>query len=59
MCNGDCRGVYDKAGTEALFPKAIDPKPYLQPGTGHASGLSKNATAGYKVMLKYLDSHGL
>lgn len=59
VCNGDCRGVYDEAATKALFPNARDPQPYLQPGTGHAPGLSMNATAGYEVMLQYLDSHGL
>lgn len=32
---------------------------YLQPNTGHATGLSINASAGYEVMLHFLDSRGL
>ncbi|KAK4032179.1 hypothetical protein C8A01DRAFT_41389 [Parachaetomium inaequale] len=58
ICNGDCRGVYDKETTEFLFPGSKI-TPYLQPNTGHALNVATNASAGYQVMLQYLDSNGL
>jgi pimeloyl-ACP methyl ester carboxylesterase len=59
ICNGDCRGVYDEELTKALFPNAADVTPYLQPGGGHATGLSKGAREGYEVQLKWLEEKGL
>lgn len=59
ICNGDCRGIFSKEIADAMYPNATDITPYLQPNTGHASGLSKNASAGYEVMLEYLDGRGL
>lgn len=59
ICNGDCRGIFSKEIADAMYPNATDITPYLQPNTGHASGLSKNASAGYEVMLEYLDYQGL
>ncbi|KAF2655184.1 hypothetical protein K491DRAFT_599447 [Lophiostoma macrostomum CBS 122681] len=59
VCDGDCNGVYDEDFTNYLYPNAKAPAHYLQPGAGHATGLSTNASAGYEVMLQYLDSQGL
>jgi hypothetical protein len=40
-------------------PKAEDVVPYLQPDTGHATDFSLNASAGYEVMLDFLDMNEL
>ncbi|KAL2170679.1 hypothetical protein VTG60DRAFT_4521 [Thermothelomyces hinnuleus] len=58
ICIGDCRGVYNATMAKGLFPDAVI-EPYLQPNTGHALTVAKNASAGYQVMLHFLDSHGL
>jgi hypothetical protein len=44
-----------------VFPAvpASDISSYLQPNTGHALTVATNSSAGYQVMLQYLDSHGL
>jgi hypothetical protein len=42
-----------------MYPGATDIFPYLQPNTGHALTLATNASAGFEVMLQYLDSQGL
>ncbi len=59
ICVGDCRGVYDKDAVEGLFPAASNITTYLQPNTGHALTVATNASAGYEVILQYLDSQGL
>lgn len=59
LCDGDCNGVYDESLTNTLYPNAKNVSQYLQPGGGHATGLSIGASAGYEVMLQYLDSQGL
>ncbi|SPQ25745.1 5462d2cc-03d4-4597-83d1-91a8153b4de2 [Thermothielavioides terrestris] len=38
---------------------AVNVTSYLQPNTGHALTVATNASAGYEVILQYLDSHGL
>ena len=58
-CGGYCPGTYSEERTNGLWPNASDYFPYLQPNTGHALTLSTNASAGYEVMLGYLNSHGL
>jgi hypothetical protein len=58
VCRGDCRGIYNQAEADRIFPHS-NATYYLQPNTGHAPGLSKNASAGYEVMLEFLDSHSL
>ncbi|KAK7210060.1 hypothetical protein V2G26_017238 [Clonostachys chloroleuca] len=58
VCRGDCRGIYDQTEADRIFPHS-NATYYLQPNTGHAPGLSKNASAGYEVMLEFLDSHNL
>ncbi|KAL7925177.1 Alpha/Beta hydrolase protein [Trichoderma austrokoningii] len=61
VCNGNCSGIYNEAYARQLYPgvAADDLTYYLQPNTGHASMLSTNASAGYEVMLEFLDSRGL
>ncbi|KAK3395298.1 hypothetical protein B0H63DRAFT_386992 [Podospora didyma] len=59
-CGGYCPGTYDSVNRRnPLWPNASDYFPYLQPNTGHGLTLSKNASAGYEVMLGYLNTHGL
>lgn len=59
VCKGDCNGIINEEGAMALYPSATDWTHYLQPKTGHTPGLSTNASAGYEVILQYLDSQGL
>ncbi|KAM0486963.1 hypothetical protein ACHAPX_000230 [Trichoderma viride] len=61
VCNGDCNGIYSADFARQLYPgvAAKDLTYYLQPNTGHASALSTNASAGYEVMLGFLDARGL
>lgn len=61
VCNGNCSGIYNEAFARQLYPgvPVDDLAYYLQPNTGHASMLSMNASAGYEVMLGFLDSRGL
>ena len=59
VCVGDCRKTYLEEETRKMYPKATDLSPYLQPNTGHALTLATNASAGFEVMLQYLDSQGL
>jgi hypothetical protein len=59
VCVGDCRKTYLEEETKKMYPGATDIFPYLQPNTGHALTLATNASAGFEVMLQYLDSQGL
>ncbi|KAH8655478.1 Alpha/Beta hydrolase protein [Xylariales sp. PMI_506] len=61
ICNGNCSGIYNEIQARELFPGVAEDNLtyYLQPNTGHASMLSTNASAGYEVMLQFLDSRGL
>ncbi|KAK0756321.1 hypothetical protein N5P37_011236 [Trichoderma harzianum] len=61
ICNGNCSGIYSEAFARQIYPGVgvDDLTYYLQPNTGHASMLSTNASAGYEVMLGFLDSRGL
>ncbi|KAK1241425.1 hypothetical protein MKX08_001399 [Trichoderma sp. CBMAI-0020] len=61
ICNGNCTGIYAADFARQLYPgvAADDLAYYLQPNTGHASMLSTNASAGYEVMLGFLDARGL
>ncbi|KAL9059468.1 MAG: hypothetical protein Q9162_001166 [Coniocarpon cinnabarinum] len=61
ICRGDCKASYDPAMIKSLYPKVKDEdfEIYLQPGTGHGLTMHRKANSGYKVMLDWLDSHGL
>ncbi|KAK4246713.1 hypothetical protein C7999DRAFT_41869 [Corynascus novoguineensis] len=60
FCAGDCRGAYDvDTIKENYYPGATALEVYLQPETGHALTLSKNATAGYDVAFDFLHRVGL
>ncbi|KAK9769341.1 putative AB hydrolase-1 domain-containing protein [Seiridium cardinale] len=58
-CNGDCKGTYTEEGImNSTFPEASNVTVYLQPNTGHALTVAKNASAGFDVMFSYLEAHG-
>ncbi len=59
VCIGDCRNVYDEEVTKGLFPAVSNIATYLQPNTGHALTVATNASAGYEVIMQYLDSQWL
>ncbi|KAK3349041.1 hypothetical protein B0T25DRAFT_456969 [Lasiosphaeria hispida] len=55
-------GEYDyylEEASKGLFPASAKVEAYLQPGTGHALALARNATGGYGVMLGWLGERGL
>ncbi|XXH05293.1 hypothetical protein Hte_011718 [Hypoxylon texense] len=59
-CNGDCKGTYTEEDIKKnVFPGASEVKVYLQPNTGHALTVAKNASAGFEVMFSYLEAHDL
>ncbi|KAI1077226.1 hypothetical protein F5B20DRAFT_552789 [Whalleya microplaca] len=58
-CNGDCRGTYSEENiTISTFPGASNVTVYLQPNTGHALNVAKNASAVFQLMFSYLNDHG-
>jgi pimeloyl-ACP methyl ester carboxylesterase len=59
ICDGDCVDNYDSAFVEGLYPNATDVDIYVQPGAGHGLTLHRNASAGYAVMLDWLEKNGL
>ena len=59
ICSGDCKNNYDSTLIDELYPSATDVDFYIQPGAGHGLTFHRNASAGYAVMLDWLDSHGL
>ncbi|KAK4140933.1 uncharacterized protein C8A04DRAFT_39470 [Dichotomopilus funicola] len=59
ICIGDCRGTYDEEIASGLFPHVSHKESYLQPNTGHALTVATNATAGYDVIMQFLDKWGL
>ncbi|KAL2193162.1 hypothetical protein P885DRAFT_45836 [Corynascus similis CBS 632.67] len=58
ICIGDCKGALDEETVKILFPNTTVYH-YLQPNTGHALTVATNASAGYQVMLNFLDEKGL
>jgi hypothetical protein len=56
LCGGECRGILD--GPDSLspfvFPKAEPFTTYIQPNTGHALNLHRNASAAYDVIFGFL-----
>ncbi|KAL4981662.1 Alpha/Beta hydrolase protein [Aspergillus falconensis] len=61
FCGGDCHGVLGakKSPSLSVFPKASPLATYIQPNAGHAVNLHYNATAGYEVILSFLQENGL
>ena len=59
LCGGDCKNDYDPTMLKMLYPNATDIDVYIQPGAGHGLTLHRNASAGYTVMLDWLDRNGL
>ncbi|KAK5134240.1 hypothetical protein LTR08_006783 [Meristemomyces frigidus] len=58
LCGSNCADDYELATLEEFYPNASAIDVYLQPGAGHGLTFHKNATAGYAVMLTWLDSQG-
>ncbi|KAI1775108.1 hypothetical protein F4818DRAFT_417862 [Hypoxylon cercidicola] len=59
-CNGHCEGTYSLEDIKnQMFPGAINVTVVLQPNTGHALTISKNATAGFEVMFSFLEEYDL
>ena len=58
-CGGDCKGTFDPAMIESLYPKATDVDIYIQEGTGHGLTMHRKADLGYKATLDWLDQHRL
>ncbi|KAK4901736.1 hypothetical protein LTR27_001508 [Elasticomyces elasticus] len=59
ICDGDCKNTYTAEALHAIYPNASSIDVHIQPGAGHALTFHRNATAGYKVSLDWLASHGL
>ncbi|KAJ0423530.1 Alpha/Beta hydrolase protein [Aspergillus carlsbadensis] len=59
-CSGDCKGSYDyDAIRNDMFPAASDVDVHIQPGSGHALTMHRNATGHYKAIFDYLGAKGL
>jgi len=58
-CGGDCRNTYGVASLKQIYPHAKVIEAYIQPGSGHALTLHRNASAGYKASLDFLARNGL
>ncbi|KAK3635226.1 hypothetical protein LTR56_014835 [Elasticomyces elasticus] len=58
VCGSDCKSDYDPAVLAALYPRVKSLDTYIQPDAGHGLTFQKNATAGYAVMMNWLDSQG-
>jgi pimeloyl-ACP methyl ester carboxylesterase len=59
VCGGDCKGDYDPATPQKVYPNATAIETYLQPGAGHGLPLHRNASAGFAVSLDFLERNGL
>ena len=59
ICAGDCKGVANTTVLRGIFPVAAEIDVYVQPNTGHALPLHKNATAGFQVSFDFLKRNGL
>lgn len=65
FCGFDCHATGDPAvasipaAVQLAFPAAEAFETYIQPNTGHSLNMHFNATAGYRVMLDFLEKHNL
>ena len=59
ICDGDCVDNYDPTLINGLYPNSTGVDIYVQPGAGHGLTLHRNASAGYAVMLDWLEYNGL
>ena len=59
-CAGNCTGTYNETNMKITeFPGVTDLEVHLQPNTGHALTVAKNATGGYEAMFAFLAKRGL
>ncbi|KAA6410673.1 MAG: alpha beta-hydrolase [Lasallia pustulata] len=65
FCGGDCMATGDPAlpsipaDVGIAFPAASAFEAYIQPNTGHGINVHYNATAAYRIIQEFLDTHGL
>ncbi|KAL9616993.1 MAG: hypothetical protein Q9160_008183 [Pyrenula sp. 1 TL-2023] len=60
ICGGDCKGVTsEEILKNTTWPAATALELVIQPNTGHAMPLHKNATAGFQTSLDFLGRNGL
>jgi hypothetical protein len=59
ICRGDCNGIANITQLYETYPNAMDIKVDIQPNTGHALPLHRNAIAGFQLIYAFLGSHGL
>jgi pimeloyl-ACP methyl ester carboxylesterase len=59
ICAGDCTRGYTADSVKAKFPNSSRIEIDIQPRTGHALPLHKNATAGFQVSFDFLKRNGL
>lgn len=59
ICGGDCKGVTNTSVLRETWPNAGDLELVVQPNTGHALPLHKNATAGFQTSFDFLARNGL
>lgn len=59
-CDGNCTGMYSEESSRSrTLPGASNLTVHLQPNTGHALTVAKNATGTFEVMFEYLHSFGV
>lgn len=60
VCKGDCKGATNETVLRnTLWPHASEVEVVVQPNTGHAFPLHKNATAGFELSWEFLRRNGL
>ncbi|KAL3462455.1 Alpha/Beta hydrolase protein [Aspergillus heterothallicus] len=60
VCAGNCTGSYDLDAIKSdMFTAASDVKVHIQPGSGHALTMHRNATGHYQAIFDYLGEKGL
>ena len=59
MATGDPALPSIPAVVGMAFPAASAFEAYIQPNTGHGINVHYNATAAYRIIQEFLDTHGL
>ena len=59
ICRGDCKGVANATQLAQTYPNAAEIDVVIQPNTGHALPLHKNATAGFQLTYDFFGRHDL
>lgn len=59
ICRGDCKGLANETVLAETYPNSEVIEVAIQPNTGHALTLHRNATEGFGVMFGFLRRYGL